>query len=81
MRIVFTNKFKSIVFDVTTVAIRICYVLMVYIAIFVSFICLEFHVNLTLVLTLNPSTYFAFPNGLEVVILFYLFPFLFHLGQ
>jgi hypothetical protein len=49
MHIVFTNKFKSIMYDVTTVAIRIC--LMVYVVTFISFICLEFHITLTLVLT------------------------------
>jgi len=38
MHIVFTNKFKSIMYDVTTVAVRIC-CLMVYMVIFVSFLC------------------------------------------
>jgi len=34
---------------------------MVNVVIFTSFICLEFHVNLTVVLTVNPSTYVELP--------------------
>jgi len=41
----------------------------------------SFHITLMLALTVNPSTYFAYQNGLEVLILLYPFPFLFHLKE
>jgi hypothetical protein len=37
--------------------------------------------NFDICVDLNPSTYFAFQNGLEVLILLYLFSFLFLVGK
>ena len=56
---VFNSKFKNIMYDVTTVAIRICYIWGK--CIFVLQMCWQFHVTLTVVLTVNPSTYVELP--------------------